>query len=259
MLGSRREIFAVDTAREHSNLRVRNTRWTTGGANSAHYAVKRFLRALFKLSALCVCDVLHNVQLLRTSFGAGVTADTSVYLGVELHHNLLGYGDFFYIVNLFYKREEGKSCDKHIIFYFCLAGEAGFKLLVAFDTIYSGTSAAEAVSTTATAYQLISRIFHRAHYGEVGRNAVTLAKQINVNHIFHYGVVSLISFVLSVIWNLIFLGKLVKLVKTEHGAVLADIEITYVAASALADTAFHSHFKSGVYLILFKAELLKSC
>ena len=72
------------------DLRVGDACGATRRANAAHHAVKGFLCALFILAALCIGDVLHDLQLLRARLGAGVTANTRVDLGVKLHHDPKG-------------------------------------------------------------------------------------------------------------------------------------------------------------------------
>ena len=69
------EVLAVDSSREHSNLRMRNACRASGRANAAHNAVEGFFCAFFEITALSVCDVLHNVEGLSTSLGAGVASD----------------------------------------------------------------------------------------------------------------------------------------------------------------------------------------
>ncbi len=95
------KVFAVDSSREHSNLRMRNTGGTSGRAHAAHNAVEGFFCAFFEITALRVCDVLHNVETLRAGLRASVTADTSVDFGIKLHHNRFVNGDLVDVVNLF--------------------------------------------------------------------------------------------------------------------------------------------------------------
>ena len=164
---------------------MRNACGTAGRTYSAHNAVKGFLRALVELSALSVCDILHNVQILRATLCAGIAADTRIYFGIKLHHYLLGRFYLLYIIYLFDKREERKRRNIHIVFDFCLTGKAGFEFSVAFDSVNRCARTAEAVTATASANKLISRIFHGAHDGQVIGNAVFLSEQVNVYHIFH--------------------------------------------------------------------------
>ena len=59
-------------------------------------------------------------------------------------------------------------------------------------------------------------------------------------------------------FQLIFTGKLVKLVATEYRSVLANVLGANVTSSALTNTALHAKLESGIYLSLIKAELDKS-
>ena len=57
----------------------------------------------------------------------------------------------------------------------------------------------------------------------------------------------------------IFIRQLIKLVKTEYRAVLADILVSDVAASAFSYAALHAELHGGVYLSLLEAQLLQTC
>ena len=59
-------------------------------------------------------------------------------------------------------------------------------------------------------------------------------------------------------FQLIFTGKLVKLVATEYGSVLANVLGTNVTSSALTNTALHAKLESGVNLCLVKAQVHKT-
>jgi hypothetical protein len=63
------------------------------------------------LCNICVID--------RTGTDTGITAYTSVYFRVKLHHNLLVGTNFFNVVSLFDKREEGERRNIHIVFNCC--------------------------------------------------------------------------------------------------------------------------------------------
>ena len=112
-------------------------------------AVEGLVGAFVELSALCIGDVLHNVKSLSTALGAGVAADTAVNFGIKLHHNCLGGGNLFDVVNLLDEGEEGQGCHIHIVLNLGRAGETYLKLAVALYAIDGGAGAAEAVSAAA--------------------------------------------------------------------------------------------------------------
>ena len=89
MLGLGSDVLTGETSCKKSYVRMRDLCGATNRAASAGYAVEGFLCALLELASLCVCDVLHNVEALGTSLGAGVAADAGVDLGIKLHHDLL--------------------------------------------------------------------------------------------------------------------------------------------------------------------------
>ena len=119
---------------------------------------------------------VYDIESLRTAFCARITTYAGIYLGIKLHHYLLCWLYLLNIVNLLYKREERQSGNIHIVFHLGLAGEAGFQLALALDAVNRGACAAESVSATAAAHELIACIFHRAHYGQIIRHAVFLAE-----------------------------------------------------------------------------------
>mgnify|MGYP003283404500 FL=1 len=180
-----RDIFAVKSAREFGDLRVRYARGTTRRTNSAHNAVETLLGALFVLAALSVRYILHYVKTLRTSLGAGVATYARINFGVKLHHYLLGRLDFFYIVHLLYEREERQRSHVHTFFYALLTGKAGFEFLFALYAVNRGARAAKTVSATATAHEFIPRVFHCFHYGKTRRHFVFLTEKIYVYFVFH--------------------------------------------------------------------------
>ena len=175
------KILAVDSSRKHSDLRVRDAGGTSGGANAAHYAVEGFFCAFFEITALSVCDVLHNVETLGASLGTSVTADTSVDFGIKLHHNRFVYGNLVYVVNFFYEGEEGEGCDIHVIFNLGLASEASLQFLVTLDTVNGCASATEAVTASAASDELIAGIFHSRHDRQVFRHLIFLAEKKDIN------------------------------------------------------------------------------
>ena len=124
----RSEVFAVQAACKHCNLRMRNLRRTAGGTDATHDAVEGFFCALVVFAALCVCNVLHYVQALCTCIGTCITADTCINLRVELHHNLLARVDFFHVVYCLYQREERKSSNIHIVLNLRGAGKTGLQV-----------------------------------------------------------------------------------------------------------------------------------
>ena len=81
---------------------------TAGGADTAHDAVKGLLGTFFKVAALGIGDILHNVKILGAALGAGVAADTRIDFRIQLHHNLLGGRYLFDIVHLLDQGEEGQ-------------------------------------------------------------------------------------------------------------------------------------------------------
>ena len=83
------------------------------------------------------------------------------------------------------QREEGKGSDIHTLFDLGLASETGFELGFALYTIYCCAGAAEAVSASASANKLVSRIFHSTHNSEVFGNRIFFTKQVNIYHILH--------------------------------------------------------------------------
>ena len=243
----RGEVLAVYTASKQRDLRMRDTCGASRRADSAHNAVERQLGALLEVTSLGGSDVLHNVQLLSTALGAGVAADAGIDLGIELHHDLLVVSDRLNIVDLLDKREERQSRNVHIVLDLSLACEADLELFLSLNTVDGSAGAAEAVTASATANQLISGIFHSRHDSQIARHFIFLAEKIYINQFFHCFI------------PLIFVGKFVKLVASENGAVLADVLVSDVAAAALTDTALHTHLHRGKDLRLIEAKLDESC
>ena len=185
MVAVRGEIFAVQAAGQHRDLRMRNARRTPRRADAAHDAVEGFFRALFIFAALRVGDVLHDVQALRTGLGAGVAADAGIDLGIELHHDLLRGLHLLDVVDLLDQREERERRDVHIVLDLCRARETGMQLTVALDAVDRGARAAEAVAAAAATHQLIAGILHGLHDGQACRHLIFFAEQENSYHLFH--------------------------------------------------------------------------
>ena len=120
------------------------------------------------------------------------------------------------------------------------------KLLVALYTVNGSASTAEAVSASASANELIARIFHRGHNGEIFGHCIFFTEKKYINCLFH-----LFS-------PLIFAGKLFKLVTSKYGAVLANVLCANVASTALTNAALHTKLEGGIHLGLVKAECNKS-
>ena len=116
------------------------------------------------------------------------------------------------VIGLLYEGEEGQSCDIHTVLDLCLTSEAGLELLLTLDAVDGSSSAAEAATASDTANQLIAGILHSVHDSEAGGYFIFFTIEVNVNHIFHT--------VCSPI--LIFVGKLIELVKAEHRSILTD-------------------------------------
>ena len=152
---------------------------------AAHHAVEGLLGALLKVAALRVGDVLHDVQALRAALGAGVAADAGVDLRVELHHDGLLRADLLDVIDLLDQREEGEGGDVHVVLDLGLAGETDLELAVAGDAVDRGARAAEAVAAAAAADELIARVLHGLHDGQVGGNLVLFSEQKDANHILH--------------------------------------------------------------------------
>ena len=175
------KILAVDSSREHSNLRMRDTCGTSGGANAAHDTVEGFFCAFFEIAALSVSDVLHNVEALRASLGTSVATDTSIDFGVELHHDCFVYGNLIDVVNFLDQGEEGQCCDVHIVLNLRLASEACLELFVTLDTVDGCTSAAEAVTASAASDELIAGVFHCRHDRQIFRHLIFFAEKKDIN------------------------------------------------------------------------------
>ena len=178
----RSEVFAVQAACKHCNLRMGNLSRTAGGADTTHYAVKGFFCALVVFAALCVCNVLHYVQALCTCIGTCITADTCINLRVELHHNLLARVDFFHVVYCLYQREERESSNIHIVLNLRGAGKTGLQLTLTGNTVNCCAGTAETVTAATAAYQLVTCIFHSLHNGEAFGYFVFFSEQINTYH-----------------------------------------------------------------------------
>ena len=165
---------------------MRDTCGATGRTYAAHNTVEGFFCALFKIASLRVCDILHNVKTLGASLCACVATDTAVNFGIKLHHDLFCCAYIFNIVNLLYKREIREGCDIHFVLNLGLASKTSLELVLTLDTVDRSARAAEAVTATATAHELIACVFHRAHDSEVRRNFIFFAKEIDIYHCFHF-------------------------------------------------------------------------
>ena len=123
MLCFGRDIFAVQAPCQHTYHRMGNAGRTSGGTNPAIDTVEGFLRTFCKVSPLCIGNVLHYFQTLRTSLGTCVTADAAVDLRIQLHHDTLLGADLFHVIGSLIRREEGKCGDVHPLLHLRLAGQ----------------------------------------------------------------------------------------------------------------------------------------
>ena len=130
VLALRLDVLAGETSCQQADHRVRDARGTSDGAAAAAYAVEGLFCALFKLAALCVCNVLHNVQVLRAGLCAGVAADAAVNFRIKLHHDLLVRLDLVDVISTLVCGEERNACNIHALLHLCLAGQAGLQLVL---------------------------------------------------------------------------------------------------------------------------------
>ena len=174
-LGS--DVLAGQAASQQTHHGVADAGRAADGAAAAADAVKGLFCALLQFATLCVGDVLHNIQALGAGLGAGVAADAGVDLGVKLHHDLLGGLYLVDVVNFLHQREEGQGSHIHIVLHLGGAGKTGLQFPVAGNAVDGSASAAEAVTASASAYKLISGIFHRRHNGQLRRNFIFLSEK----------------------------------------------------------------------------------
>src|SRR5699024_1212672 len=87
VFGLRRDVFSCETSCKDSDHRVGDLCRTSYGTASASDTVEGLFRTLLELAALCICNVLHYIQVLCAGLCAGVTADAAVDLRIEIHHD----------------------------------------------------------------------------------------------------------------------------------------------------------------------------
>ena len=124
VFGLRRDVFSCETSCKNSDHRVGDLCRTSYGTASASDTVKGFFRTLLEVAALCVSDVLHNVQILGTCLCTCVAANAAVNLRIQIHHHSLLRFDIFNIICSLVCREERNSCHIHALFHLRLTGKA---------------------------------------------------------------------------------------------------------------------------------------
>ena len=182
------DIFSCETSCQKTYHRMRNTCRTSYGTTSASYAVEGLFCTFFKFASLCVCNVLHNVQILCTGFCTGVTSDTAVDLRIQFHHDLCVRFDLLDIVSSLIGREERDACHIHTLLYLCLTGKAGFQFIIAFDSVDCCAGSAETVTAATSSFQGVSGILHSGHDSQLCRHTVFLTEKIYIYHFFHLSV-----------------------------------------------------------------------
>ena len=125
MLCLRRDVFSCKPPCQNTYMWMRDSRRASYGTAAASDTVKGFLCTFLKLTALCICNILHYVQILCAGLCTGITSDTAVDLRIQLHHDPLVSLNFLNIIGSLVCREKWDACHIHALFYLCLAGKAG--------------------------------------------------------------------------------------------------------------------------------------
>ena len=79
MLTFRSDVLTGEAASQQTHHGMADAGRAADGAAAAADAVKALLCTLFQFATLGIGDVLHDIQALRASLGAGITADTGVH------------------------------------------------------------------------------------------------------------------------------------------------------------------------------------
>lgn len=127
--------FPVSLLARSPYHRMRDSCRTAYRTAAAAYAVKGFLCAFLKLSSLCVCNILHDIEILRTRLRAGVAADTAIDLRIKLHHHLLVRLKLLNLVCTLIRREKRNTCNIHSLFNLSLTGKTRLQLILSFNAV----------------------------------------------------------------------------------------------------------------------------